>query len=500
MKIQPHVYDRVMNRWRCWSLVVCSLVTACTKANPAFSCSDTPCTDPNFPYCDIDGSVGGIPEACTAVTCTAGAFQSCRGDNIALTCNNSGTSFDEVQCAHGCDAATGCKLCEANQTVCQNGVVASCDANGVQTSTTQCPLGCFEDQPRCRDIDPSNHLGTYLDMNPTPPDLDLSTGDWYVLNDAAGTLSGPAGAMLIVPNYLVTQPAGGPKIHVYVVNNLKLGSVYFAGPNDVTQSQATAFLAAGDVTITGPITVSGLAGSYADTACSGKMGYSTFAQANGAIEGYGPGGGGAVAPGSTGGVVNDPNTGPPSAGGSAFGADNLEPLVGGCQGGGYHNYSTGEIDPFGAYGGGSIQISSRKSITIAGTMNADGGRGGGAGSGPGDTVTQGGGAGGSFLIEGPLVTIAANSTITAIGGDGFGCEPASEFCGARGKGGTASSAPTVGGSIAFVTAAGASAEFYAGGGGGSVGRIRINTPTSTYGADSSALLNASVTTGTIKTR
>jgi len=491
-----------MNQWRCWSLFLGLSFgsAACTKENPAYHCQNSTCIDPAFPYCDADGSIGGTAGVCIAVTCTAGEFGKCSGDS-ALTCNDTGTGYVETQCAHGCDEGTGCKLCEANQTVCENGVVASCDANGAQTATENCPLGCFEDQPRCRDIDPANHLGTYMDMNKTPPDLDLSTGDWYVLNDAAGTISGPQSATVVVPNYVVNQPGGGPRIHVYVVNSLKLGSVYIAGPAPISESQATVFLASGDVNISGPVRLDYHAGGYADRTCAGAQGFSTFAQSNGAIQGYGPGGGGAVAAGAHGGIVDDGLAGAARLGGAPFGVDSLEPLVGGCYGGGYDNSANGgDVYEYGAGGGGALQITSRKSITIAGRVSSDGSDGTAGGQGPGTTTTFGGGGGGSILLEAPIVTLAANSMLSAAGGRGFGCDPPNEFCGGRGQGGTATAAPTPGGNLQFVIAAGANAEFYAGGGGGSVGRIRVNTPTSTYSADSSATLNASVTTGTVKTR
>jgi len=178
MQIQPHVYDRDMVRWRSWCLFLgVSLVAGCgSKANPAATCMQGTCIDPNFPYCDTDGSIGGTPGACIAVTCTAGAFSQCDGDNTELTCNGFGNGYDSTVCAHGCDHTTGCRLCEAGQTVCANGTVATCDANGNQTSTTACALGCFEDQPRCRDIVPSNNLAMYYDMTASPIDLVIPAG------------------------------------------------------------------------------------------------------------------------------------------------------------------------------------------------------------------------------------------------------------------------------------------------------------------------------------
>jgi hypothetical protein len=496
MKLQPHVYDRVMNRWRCWSLVVCSLVTACgTKANPAFSCSDTPCTDPNFPYCDIDGSVGGIPEACTAVTCTAGAFQSCRGDNIALTCNNSGTSFDEVQCAHGCDPATGCKLCEANQTACENGVVATCDANGVQTSTTNCPLGCFADQPRCRDVDPSNHFGTYFDMVSNPVDLDL-TGTWNIIL-ATGTVTN--GSTMMTPtSFLAPSLGGGPPTRVFVVNNLKLGNVGVMGPSDGSSISA-AFLATGSITVTGIVAVDNGAGAIHSSACVGHPGYAS-SEPNGATILIPGGGGGAAAMGSSGGDIQDGSSPVAVAGGAVYGTDDLQPLVGGCSAGGFSNQNSGKSYAEGSWGGGAIQLTSRMSIEIDGIVRADGSVGG-SDRGQGALESRfGGGGGGGILLEAPVVTLGPHSTVSAAGGDGYGCNPMQSTCGLPGLGGTGAAAAIAGGDVQFMTALGSSAVFAAGTGGGGVGRVRINTPMGTYTLDATATRNALVTTGDLKTR
>src|SRR5688572_30210917 len=85
-------------------------VTGCTKPNPR-SCADGLCTDPAFPFCDIDGALQGEPEACIAVSCTAQEFVACR-DDLAITCNPSGNDYDVIQCPRGCDVvANGCKTC-----------------------------------------------------------------------------------------------------------------------------------------------------------------------------------------------------------------------------------------------------------------------------------------------------------------------------------------------------------------------------------------------------
>src|SRR5687768_14291225 len=86
-------------------VVVVVLTSACTKPNPR-SCADGTCTDPDFPFCDVDGALEGIPNTCIAVECTPDTFEACRGDQI-IKCNAAGTSFDLVRCERGCDEATG---------------------------------------------------------------------------------------------------------------------------------------------------------------------------------------------------------------------------------------------------------------------------------------------------------------------------------------------------------------------------------------------------------
>src|SRR5882757_3004677 len=164
--------DRLeMKRWTMMFVAFVALTAGCTVPAPA-SCADGTCTDPDLPFCDVGGEVAGKSLTCIAVTCTPGAFAACRGDS-ELTCNSVGTDYDATQCEHGCDQGTGCRLCEPNQTVCTNGKAQTCDAAGVVTSSELCPLGCFEDQPRCRLINPSNNLAKYADMAVNAPDLDL---------------------------------------------------------------------------------------------------------------------------------------------------------------------------------------------------------------------------------------------------------------------------------------------------------------------------------------
>src|SRR5687767_3713208 len=94
--------------WRV-ALLGCALF-ACTKPNPE-SCADGSCTDPAFPFCDVDGAVAGTPEKCIAVECAPLEFELCRADD-AIVCNASGNNYDVVRCELGCAGATGgCRDC-----------------------------------------------------------------------------------------------------------------------------------------------------------------------------------------------------------------------------------------------------------------------------------------------------------------------------------------------------------------------------------------------------
>jgi hypothetical protein len=119
-------------RWL--GVVVLVVVGGCTKPNPR-SCADGLCTDQAFPFCDVEGVLGGTPNECIAVVCEPGEFAACRG-NLAVNCNDTGNDFNLVECPLGCNNATGCLACStdaqcANPTpICEEG--------------TSC-RGCIED-------------------------------------------------------------------------------------------------------------------------------------------------------------------------------------------------------------------------------------------------------------------------------------------------------------------------------------------------------------------
>src|SRR5688500_6906481 len=80
-------------------------LAACTEPNPLY-CGDGECSDPAFPYCDVDGLVGGKECTCIAVACSGpGAFVTCKGDK-AVACNDAMSSYEITACDDGCNDAS----------------------------------------------------------------------------------------------------------------------------------------------------------------------------------------------------------------------------------------------------------------------------------------------------------------------------------------------------------------------------------------------------------
>jgi hypothetical protein len=457
-------------------------------AQASRSCAAGACTDPAYPFCDTGGEIGGTPMTCVAVTCTPGEFAACRGSAAEFACNSTATGYELVQCAKGCDSATGCHLCEPDQTVCTNGKVQTCDASGAVTSSESCALGCFEDLPRCRDINPSNSLAMYLDMTDTPPDLDLSKGG--TIDTSTGMITTTDG-IISVPSYVTTDSADGVAIRVFVAGRVRLGDVHIRTNGDHLGS-ALAIVSTSDITIGGAVTIQG-GDLLAPTCVGGRAAVDGTSDQTSTSYDSGAGGGGHATNGGSGGAA----TGDPSGvllGGStgvAAGSPTLVPLRGGCAGGGIVDNSI-QVLAYGARGGGAAQFSSRTAIRIDGALDASGQAGYDLQT-PNGGATTGGGGGGALLLEAPSVTLGPAAALLTKGGDGGSpCSPSE--CGANyGRGGHGSTASLPGGN-------GADGIYGAGGGGGGLGRIRINTQDGTYRKSATTSEIGALTTGQLLTR
>lgn len=363
---------------------------------------------------------------------------------------------------------------------------------------TDCPLGCFEDEPRCREIDPSNDLAAYLDMVSDPPDVDLEDA---TINTNTGVITDVGGITVDVPNFLVYPPIGGVPVRVFVANKVRIGRASTQGVFYEFTGPALAIVARDEIRVTGELHALGAAGGVLLAGCTGGRGLirsaCTYASSGG-------GGGGFATDGAKGGDVTN-NSEPGGAAGIASGSERLVPLRGGCAGGSVNNESGQPADlEYGGPGGGAIQLSSRTNIVIDGIIDVSGAEGGGE-----DHYDQtagylifGGGAGGGILLEAPAVTLDVNARLSAGGGvgggdTGAGC-PANTSCSMAGSGARPGTPATAGADIACTPSTQMTA--FSGGGGGGLGRVRINTATGTYTKASSAVEVASVTTGTVATR
>lgn len=494
-----------------------ALASGCTKHNPA-SCSEGACTDTALPFCDVDGTLEGLPNQCVAVACIPNAFAACRADS-AITCNDTGTNYDLLACPLGCDDATGgCKQCEPNETACTNGNVVSCDAAGNVTTSVACPLGCFEDEPRCREVVPSNGLGVYADMVANPPDVDV-TG--YSFNTGDGTLSTSTGNVE-VPSFLISTAT--PPVRVFVVHSLHLrgvGDAYSTLDPERLTGPAIAIVASGDVTIEGRFTIAGTAGGVPAVTCGAGRGFDRGTQADSTSLFSASGGGGNATRGGAGGGVMGTVDGPgptPPAGGRAIGNDGIVPLMGGCASGQFQDLiaTSSPPPPFGGGpGGGALQVTSKTDLSLDGVIDVRGFTGETMQTYDGST-TFGGGAGGSVLLEAPHLTLSGLAKLNAKGGAGgstcgypdIGTDDSTPqpapTCGtmryATGGAGAAPGVDAAAGHDAIWSQNAGTPLFTGGGGGGGLGRLRFNTRDGNYVKSSAALEVGVLTVGTLSTR
>jgi hypothetical protein len=196
--------------------------------------------------------------------------------------------------------------------------------------------------------------------------------------------------------------------------------------------------------------------------------------ANFAASGGGGGGHGGVGGkgGSGGGQVA-------TDGGSAYGDALISVLQGGGGGGG-----GGGTGGSGGGGGGAVQLASNGTIRIA-IFGIDAGGCGGRGTNDNLHGAGGGGAGGAILIEAPSVEVAESAWLTVNGGGGGGAETNSNNAGqdglfstdraSGGNSGDQGGDGGDGGAGSTLFGDPGQASRFAGGGGGGVGRIRINT-------------------------
>lgn len=420
---------------------------------------------------------------------------------LCITCAG-GCGFPRPTPLGGVDAAddggsNSSPICTANQALrCNGSDLVRCNADGTAEVDESCALGCNATELRCNDVNPSNGLAPYLDMTSGEPDLDLGTKATINTDDGTVLVDGK----VVAVNHAMISQASAPSIQVFIVHSVTTADVTITGSN------ALAIVSNGDVKVGGILAASATAttpgsGGFNDGACKGSDGVSMLDV--GILAGSGGGGFG-----HTGGLGGNAMGGTPTAtasggdAGTATGNLTLVPLRGGCDGGGLN--LSGSVLKGGA-GGGAIQLVSRTKITVSGAVAANGSSfiAGGSGGGilleaplvevPGSVVANGGGgAGGCFVLGIPPAEDGRLDAKPAVGGSVSACSTPS--AGANGgNGGAGSTGATSGASN---LAGGANA--FGGHGGGSVGRIRVNTVSA--GLHTTGLFSPNPTTGTIGSR
>jgi hypothetical protein len=375
---------------------------------------------------------------------------------------------------------------------CENDQLTTCNAEGTATTTQACVLGCASDAARCRTFEPSNGLGPALAESANENDVILPSGtridtDLGVVQDADGTS--------ISVRAIDVNQAGGLPIRVLVAGSFAMGNV------TVTGTRPIAFVAGGPITVTGRLTARatgsvGGPGARTSGSCSGG----DMNQLSGCAtpSSVGTGGAGNHQPGGRGGA-NDPN------GGAAL--TGFSPLAGGCSGGTQFNIPGTSIVARGGGGGGAVQLVSQTSVVLTEQGMVDVGGGGGQ-------STTGGGSGGMIVIEAPEVSLSGSSAgLVANGGAGGGCGmkgpdatvTTSPALGAvcanyfAGNGGTGSAAPGNGCISGVDNCVGTCPTIY-GGGGGSVGRMRIATKTGSFATTGNPVISVAITTSVLSTK
>ena len=378
-------------------------------------------------------------------------------------------------------------VCTANQALrCDGTTLVSCNGDGTAEVRETCALGCNAAAVRCNDVNPSNNLAAFLDMAVAEPPFDF--GSMAVLDTDNGSVT--IDRQPVVVRSATLAQTSAPTIRVFIVKNLTAIAVTATGRN------ALAIVSDGDIQIGGVFTASAVSntagpGGFNDGGCRGSPGGAPVA--GGAAGGAGGGAFGLNA-GRGGSAMNDNGTSVGGIGGTATGNPTLIPLRGGCDAG------TVGASLFGA-GGGAIQLVSRTKIRVTGNVAANG------------ASDSGGGSGGGILLEAPAVEVTG--TVVANGGGGAGgclfpragedgrldATPASggiacDVGNGRdgGTGGAGNQGARNGGSLS-VSGTGPA---FAGAGGGSVGRIRVNTVSG--GLSGNGVFSPNPTTGAIGTR
>jgi hypothetical protein len=350
---------------------------------------------------------------------------------------------------------------------------------------TQCAWGCLasDGTPHCGALVPRGGAVSQADTTDftglTDQNIQSATidGSGGTITSGNGTIRGAGQG---IQNGIDYEVRGG--VAIFRMKSVLLdGPITFAGPYAIAIVVDGHLGAAGDFNLHGACTdKSGGPGGFAGGILrNGGGGAGGGAGASGGGGQAGGGGGGYGAVGGSGGTSTQMVDG-----GAIYGDATIATLVGGS-GGGAGNAMSSNLSARGGGGGGALQLVANGDIAVTGTINA-GGCGGAAGAaGPGGG--GGGGAGGTLLLEAPTVVITGSMAVNGGGGGGGGVDGTAGATGALGPanalgGDSLQGHGGSGGAGDLPTGTNGQGNMqYCGGGGGGVGRIRLETRTGTIG-------------------
>ncbi|MCY1033827.1 putative metal-binding motif-containing protein [Corallococcus sp. BB11-1] len=434
-------------------------MTVCTDADPCTATSS----------CDGQGACVGTVEACSAPVCQR-VFSGCVAQN---------------NCQFEPDPAQLNTLCGESP----SGRPRVCDATGACVPFPYPTSNFPANEIQAADIRTLITTGNVM--------FDTDNGEFGTWTPAEAVVN--LAQLQVLP---ITQGDGIPSALLIPVRTLELG-----GTLRIVGSRPVILAVFGDATLNHPILVSGrfengtmVPGAGGQQVCTGIAG------TNGSyVNNWGGGGGGAGGgtPGAAGGTgVGGAVQG--LAGGARVSAP--IPLLGGCAGGAGGGMS-GVLGGMGGAGGGAVQISVSRTLTVATHISASAAAGlGGRAQASGPSAASGGGGGGSgglVVLEAFQLNLTGNARLTANGGgggegaeaplvlggptnDGAAGTNGSEtensvasggdgtpfYGGSGGNGGAGITAPTTGQDGTTLVLLGSGAG---GGGGGAAGRIHLRS-------------------------
>ncbi|WP_224242401.1 putative metal-binding motif-containing protein [Hyalangium gracile] len=486
---------------------------------------------PQGTACD-DGDECTLEDQCGPQARCTGTLKSCgmppsQCHQTPGTCNsaNGVCTYDFKPAAASCNDTVGCTVNDVcnGAGVCQ-GTMTSCTASSpCKRVTGGCPgldncteepdpskvnTACMIDASRtgvCRMLDGVCSAFPYLPSNFNPDTVPLAnigtlTTTCDVTFDSTELTWAPTSCVTSSPTPVVVTE-GGKEMVLVAMSSLNLGA------DLILRGTRPVILAVyGDASLNHSILANGtFVGGVPTPGAGGNQDCATRRGDPGVLANN-AGGGGGGAGGGTAGAAGNSGRGSNGAGGGGGGAGSaggggLVPLVGGCPGG---NGGGGAAEAgLGGAGGGAVQVSVARTLTVNQWVTASGGGGGGA---RGSTVVNGhagggggGGSGGRVLLEANRLVLAGSTRLTANGGgggEGAGyLDFDSQSMGENGEDGPRSSALQasggndgsysggnggLGGALVGPTG-GLAGESYSGskggggGGGGAVGHIRLRS-------------------------